>query len=274
VCPPRGERGSFEELGACETQPLKVGDELKDANQFRWIIGDLHVPEKIEDAPTLGKPVGLRINCGDGGEVYVDGKFQARYDNDHPALVLIAESAVPGTPVKVHIQVYGQVQGGSKFDEANWTFIDPKRALQPMTVRIDADNPLNNVPNGLIGLSQGGGLADYEDATAAKLKAAGFKWFRMDNVFTNVIKRNAAGEVTYDWTDFDRRLDFIVRKMEAEPIFAVSYMPIPLDAVKNGVASSHVIDGRVEHALLLEVLTNAGVGTMIRADNTPPRYEQ
>jgi acetylglutamate kinase len=39
-----------------------------------------------------------------------------------------------------------------------------------------------------------------------------------------------------------------------------------LDAVRNGVASSHVIDGRVEHALLLEVLTNAGVGTMIRGD--------
>jgi acetylglutamate kinase len=45
-----------------------------------------------------------------------------------------------------------------------------------------------------------------------------------------------------------------------------------LDAVKNGVKSSHVIDGRVEHALLLEVLTNEGVGTMIRADNTPPRF--
>jgi acetylglutamate kinase len=42
-----------------------------------------------------------------------------------------------------------------------------------------------------------------------------------------------------------------------------------LDAVKNGVASSHIIDGRVEHALLLEVLTNEGVGTMIRADDRP-----
>ena len=39
-----------------------------------------------------------------------------------------------------------------------------------------------------------------------------------------------------------------------------------LDAVRNGVKSSHIIDGRVEHALLLEVLTNEGVGTMIRAD--------
>jgi acetylglutamate kinase len=44
-----------------------------------------------------------------------------------------------------------------------------------------------------------------------------------------------------------------------------------LDAVRNGVKSSHIIDGRVEHALLLEVLTNEGVGTMIRADDTPRR---
>ncbi len=37
-----------------------------------------------------------------------------------------------------------------------------------------------------------------------------------------------------------------------------------LDAVKNGVNTCHIIDGRVEHALLLEVLTNEGVGTLIR----------
>ncbi len=38
-----------------------------------------------------------------------------------------------------------------------------------------------------------------------------------------------------------------------------------LDAAKNGVNSVHIIDGRVKHALLLEVLTSQGVGTMIRA---------
>ena len=37
-----------------------------------------------------------------------------------------------------------------------------------------------------------------------------------------------------------------------------------LEAVKNGVNSCHIIDGRVEHALLLEVLTDEGVGTLIR----------
>jgi len=39
-----------------------------------------------------------------------------------------------------------------------------------------------------------------------------------------------------------------------------------LDAVKSGVKSCHIIDGRVEHALLLEVLTDEGVGTLIRAE--------
>jgi len=37
-----------------------------------------------------------------------------------------------------------------------------------------------------------------------------------------------------------------------------------LDAARSGVKSVHVIDGRVEHALLLEVLTDQGVGTLIR----------
>ncbi|EXI92478.1 MAG: Acetylglutamate kinase [Candidatus Accumulibacter sp. BA-94] len=38
-----------------------------------------------------------------------------------------------------------------------------------------------------------------------------------------------------------------------------------LDAARNGVKSVHIIDGRVEHALLLEILTDHGVGTMIKS---------
>lgn len=36
-----------------------------------------------------------------------------------------------------------------------------------------------------------------------------------------------------------------------------------LDAVKGGVKSSHIIDGRVPHAVLLEIFTHTGVGTLI-----------
>jgi acetylglutamate kinase len=38
-----------------------------------------------------------------------------------------------------------------------------------------------------------------------------------------------------------------------------------LDAARSGVKACHIIDGRVPHALLLEVLTDTGVGTLIRS---------
>jgi acetylglutamate kinase len=36
-----------------------------------------------------------------------------------------------------------------------------------------------------------------------------------------------------------------------------------LDAVKCGVTSAHIVDGRVSHAVLLEIFTDVGVGTLI-----------
>lgn len=38
-----------------------------------------------------------------------------------------------------------------------------------------------------------------------------------------------------------------------------------LHAAKSGVNTVHIIDGRVEHALLLEILTDQGIGTLIKA---------
>jgi acetylglutamate kinase len=38
-----------------------------------------------------------------------------------------------------------------------------------------------------------------------------------------------------------------------------------LDAAKSGVNSVHIIDGRIEHSLLLEILTDQAFGTMIRS---------
>ncbi len=36
-----------------------------------------------------------------------------------------------------------------------------------------------------------------------------------------------------------------------------------LSALKEGVGKTHIIDGRVEHAVLLEIFTDAGIGTEI-----------
>jgi acetylglutamate kinase len=46
----------------------------------------------------------------------------------------------------------------------------------------------------------------------------------------------------------------------------VPKMEACLSAVRQGVPAAHVIDGRVPHALLLEVFTSAGIGTMVVPD--------
>ena len=38
-----------------------------------------------------------------------------------------------------------------------------------------------------------------------------------------------------------------------------------VDAIKGGVSTAHIIDGRVEHAILLEIFTDAGIGTLIKS---------
>jgi acetylglutamate kinase len=44
-----------------------------------------------------------------------------------------------------------------------------------------------------------------------------------------------------------------------------------IEALRGGVKQAHVIDGRVKHALLLEVLTNEGVGTEVVQVTRRPR---
>jgi len=43
-----------------------------------------------------------------------------------------------------------------------------------------------------------------------------------------------------------------------------------LEAVNAGVKAAHIIDGRVEHAVLLEIFTNTGVGTLIQGRSGKP----
>lgn len=42
-----------------------------------------------------------------------------------------------------------------------------------------------------------------------------------------------------------------------------------LEAIRAGVRAAHIIDGRVEHAVLLEIFTHQGVGTIIRGSGEP-----
>jgi acetylglutamate kinase len=41
-----------------------------------------------------------------------------------------------------------------------------------------------------------------------------------------------------------------------------------VDAVEDGVERAHIIDGRRPHSLLIEVFTDAGIGTMVRPSSS------
>jgi len=43
-----------------------------------------------------------------------------------------------------------------------------------------------------------------------------------------------------------------------------------IQAVRNGVGRAHILDGRVAHVLLLEIFTDAGIGTMVMSKGEPP----
>ncbi len=60
----------------------------------------------------------------------------------------------------------------------------------------------------------------------------------------------------------------MVNELIADGTIAGGMLPkvdCALDAVHSGVKTSHIIDGRVEHAVLLELLTDEGVGTLIKS---------
>ncbi|MQN01610.1 MAG: acetylglutamate kinase [Lachnospiraceae bacterium] len=46
-----------------------------------------------------------------------------------------------------------------------------------------------------------------------------------------------------------------------------------ISAIDNGVHRVHILDGRIEHCLLLEIFTNKGIGTAILSDNEE-RYDE
>ncbi|MEO8304911.1 MAG: acetylglutamate kinase [Betaproteobacteria bacterium] len=77
--------------------------------------------------------------------------------------------------------------------------------------------------------------------------------------------------------DRDGRLAFVLTASDAdallrEGVIASDMQPrliAALAAVREGVRSVHIIDGGVPSAILLEVLTNSGVGTALRSDSGP-----
>ena len=86
-----------------------------------------------------------------------------------------------------------------------------------------------------------------------------------------LILTNVEGLYT-DWPNRDSLLSKIMTS-ELETILPkldsgmIPKMESCLRAVQGGVSAAHVIDGRIAHAVILELLTMGGIGTMVLPDN-------
>ncbi len=74
-----------------------------------------------------------------------------------------------------------------------------------------------------------------------------------------------------DWPDRSSLLSRITADALAEMLPRLESGMVPkmegaLRAVRGGVAAAHVIDGRTPHAILLEIVTTEGIGTMVVPD--------
>ena len=74
-----------------------------------------------------------------------------------------------------------------------------------------------------------------------------------------------------DWPDSDEVISQLDADDLAELLPTLSAGMIPkmeacLAAVKGGVPQAHVLDGRLSHAILLEIFTDSGIGTMVIGD--------
>ncbi len=74
-----------------------------------------------------------------------------------------------------------------------------------------------------------------------------------------------------DWPASTEVISQLTARELAELLPALTAGMIPkmeacLTAVQGGVPQAHVLDGRLKHAVLLEIFTDSGIGTMVCAD--------
>ncbi len=214
---------------------LKPGEAFKARGEGAWLKASVILPATIDGVSVVGQPVGMRINSDAGGEIYVDGALQMRYDNDHAGLALLTRSAKPGATVRVAVRVFrnlGDENADQRIGEARLVLLDLARVNVHSKVAVDCSKTSGDFKRAFAGMSQGWGMSDYNDDTAARFRDIRIEWFRMDNIFTDAVKRDQSGKVVYDWTGLDRRLDFM-KKIGCTFIACVSYMPEALEAFPN-----------------------------------------
>tara|TARA_B100000579_G_scaffold417252_1_gene413597 strand:+ start:643 stop:1536 length:894 start_codon:yes stop_codon:yes gene_type:complete len=84
-----------------------------------------------------------------------------------------------------------------------------------------------------------------------------------------ILMTNTQGVLDGDGTLVSTATSRLIEKLINEDVISDGMLPkinSALSAIDNGVTRAHIIDGRVCHALLLEIFTNEGIGTLIQSE--------
>ncbi|GAA1009418.1 acetylglutamate kinase [Acrocarpospora pleiomorpha] len=142
-------------------------------------------------------------------------------------------------------------------------------------VRVDADTVVALLDNGRIPVvssiarGEDGTVYNVNADTAAAALAVALKASKLI-VLTDVEGLYA------DWPHSTDVISAIEASDLAELLPGLSAGMVPkmeacLTAVRGGVPQAHVLDGRKPHAILLEIFTDEGIGTMVRPDTPKER---
>jgi len=113
-----------------------------------------------------------------------------------------------------------------------------------------------------IGAGRGGETFNINGDTAAGAIAKSLQADRLLLLTDVAGVKNGEGEVVTELKAAD------VEEMTASGVIAGGMIPkteTALDAVRNGVRACTIVDGRVQNSVLLELFTDHGAGSMIRA---------
>jgi acetylglutamate kinase len=147
--------------------------------------------------------------------------------------------------------------------DKDWGQVGVLTGVDPSFVRSVLDDGLIPVVSGVARGEDGSALNINADLAAAALASAlGARKL--------VLLTDVSG-VYADWPDTSSVIsELTVSQLEGLLPTAAAGMIPKLEAcrqaVAGGVPQAHILDGRVEHAILLEVFTDEGVGTLVVAD--------
>jgi acetylglutamate kinase len=134
-------------------------------------------------------------------------------------------------------------------------------AVNPGAVNALLDDGRIPVVSSIARAADGDGVYNVNADTAAAALAVGLGAEKL------VVLTDVEG-LFADWPASDEVISRLTADELAELLPALSSGMVPkmeacLRAVRGGVPRAHVLDGRVPHALLLEVFTDEGIGTMV-----------